>query len=135
MTLCDAAPLVAIFIKRDANHARCLAALPCLPRPLVTTWPCVTEAMYLLHKYGGHPAQDALWQMLEDGKLQIHLNDAAERLQMRALMQRYADTPMDLADASLVVAAETLEQSRIFTLDSDFRVYRLPTGAAFEIVP
>lgn len=135
MILCDANVLIALINHKDQDHQRCRAVLLSLPLPLVSTWPCVAEAMYLLHKYGGHPAQDALWQMLADGKLQIHLNDANERLQMRALMRRYADTPMDLADASLVIAAESLGQSRIFTLDSDFHIYRLPTGAAFEIVP
>ncbi len=43
---------------------------------------------------------------------------------MRTLMQQYSDTPMDLADASLVAAAETLQINRIFTIDSDFHVYR-----------
>ena len=135
MILCDANVLIALINHKDQDHQRCKATLRRVPLPLVSTWPCVTEAMYLLHKYGGHPAQDALWQMLEDGKLQIYLSDQGAHLQMRALMRRYADTPMDLADASLVVAAENLQQSLIFTLDSDFHIYRLPNGAAFEIVP
>ena len=54
---------------------------------------------------------------------------------MKVLMERYQDTPMDLADASLVAAAERLGLSRIFTLDSDFYVYRIDDREAFEIVP
>lgn len=54
---------------------------------------------------------------------------------MRQLMEKYRDTPMDLADASLVVAAETLNLTGIFTLDSDFYVYRIKEIAAFEVVP
>ena len=54
---------------------------------------------------------------------------------MRVLMEKYADTPMDLADASLVAAAETQRLHRIFTLDSDFRVYRINGTNAFEVLP
>ena len=50
-------------------------------------------------------------------------------------MTQYQDLPMDLADASLVAAAEALSLPRIFTLDGDFRVYRLSDGRPFEIVP
>jgi predicted nucleic acid-binding protein len=42
---------------------------------------------------------------------------------------------MDLADASLVAAAEGLELHRILTLDSDFRVYRINGRIAFDLVP
>ena len=54
---------------------------------------------------------------------------------MRALMAKYKDTPMDLADASLVAAAEVLGVRRVFTVDSDFVVYRLPGKQAYDIVP
>jgi len=54
---------------------------------------------------------------------------------MRVLMEQYRDLPMDLADASLVAAAEERALDRIFTLDSDFRIYRLPRGRTFTIVP
>ena len=50
-------------------------------------------------------------------------------------MEKYSDTPMDLADASLVAAAEGLGLHRIFTLDSDFQVYRINGSTAFEVVP
>ncbi|MCG3163996.1 MAG: hypothetical protein JMDDDDMK_05455 [Acidobacteria bacterium] len=53
---------------------------------------------------------------------------------MRALMAQYADTPMDLADASLVAAAESLALRRVFTLDDDFYIYRLADGSTLEIV-
>lgn len=54
---------------------------------------------------------------------------------MHALMVRYQDTPMDLADAYLVAAAEVLGVRQVFTLDSDFHIYRLPGNEAFEVLP
>lgn len=54
---------------------------------------------------------------------------------MYTLMMQYQDTPMDLADASLVACAETLNQKRIFTLDSDFYIYRFKDTEAFEVIP
>jgi uncharacterized protein len=50
-------------------------------------------------------------------------------------MERYSDTPMDFADASLVVAAEVLKTNQIFTLDTDFNIYRIRDTAKFEVVP
>ncbi|MGE0825627.1 MAG: hypothetical protein AB7G75_02810 [Candidatus Binatia bacterium] len=50
-------------------------------------------------------------------------------------MEQYRDTPMDFADASLVAAAETLHLTQIFTLDSDFYVYRINGTPPFEVVP
>ena len=54
---------------------------------------------------------------------------------MASLMEKYRDAPMDLADASLVVVAESRALKRIFTLDSHFRIYRLANGSMLEMVP
>ncbi len=135
MTLTDAGPLIALVDEGDEAHAACTNELNRLPPPLVTTWPCVTEAMHLLNNAGGYFAQEVLWGYIGDGLVVIHYSGPQEQARMRQLMAKYKDTPMDLADASLVAAAEVLGIRRIFTVDSDFLVYRLPGKRAFEIVP
>lgn len=50
-------------------------------------------------------------------------------------MKRYADRPMDLADATLVALAEERKLTRIFTLDADFRIYRIKGRKRFEVIP
>lgn len=120
-TLTDANPRVALLDRGQQDaQARCLAVLPRLPAPLVTTWPCFTEAMYLLGRVAGYPGQRALWQMRASGKLVLHDASDEEASRMAVLMEKYWDTPMDLADASLVATAEALGFTRTFTLDSDF---------------
>ncbi|MCE5266382.1 MAG: PIN domain-containing protein [Planctomycetaceae bacterium] len=136
MILTDTGPLIAILDRRDPNHAACVAAARSLPAvALLTTWPCFTEAMYLLHRANGYAGQRALWGLVHDRRLVLLdlLPDDLSR--MEALMGTYRDTPMDLADASIVVAAERLVARRLFTLDSDFRVFRLSDGSALELVP
>ena len=91
--------------------------------------------MHLLNNVGGHFAQDVLWSYILDGLVAIHESSSEKRTRMRELMAKYKDTPMDLADASLVAAAEVLGLRRIFTVDSDFVVYSLPGKQSFEIVP
>lgn len=91
--------------------------------------------MYLLGTRLGWRAQDALWRLLESEHLIVHDITPAERARMRALMTRFRDLPMDLADASLVAAAETRRLRRILTLDSHFRIYRLNDKESFEIIP
>ncbi len=135
MTLTDTGPLVGIIDADDDHHTACAAQLLRLSTPMVTPWPCFTEAMYLLGESLGYSGQDDLWALVDKGILVIHESSPQERARMRDLMAKYKDTPMDLADASLVAAAEVLGVRRIFTVDSDFVVYRLPGKQPFEIVP
>jgi hypothetical protein len=125
MNLVDAGPLIALIDRgqREA-HRQCVKVLACLSGPLVTTWPCLTEAMYFLGDVRGWSGQLALWRCLERRALLLHSADAEEP-RMQALMEQYQNVPMDLADASLVSAAETTGLRLIFTLDSDFHVYRI----------
>jgi len=127
--------LVALVDADDVHHARCLAALPTLSGPLLTTWPCLTEAMHFLGKARGWDAQAALWQFVRRGALQLHAPSSQAEIRIEELMAQYRDTPMDLADASLVAAAEELNQRRIFTLDKHFYAYRIHDQHAFEIIP
>lgn len=135
MTLCDASALVALINARDRNHDRCVNVLPQLRAPLITTWPCYAETMHLLGHYGGWQAQQKLWDYLNEDILQLHFHNRAEQTRMETLMAQYQDIPMDLGDASLVVAAETLQRTLIFTLDRDFYIYRLFNNQSFQVVP
>lgn len=135
MTLTDAGPLIAVIDRGEAAHERCVAALERLRSPLVTTWPAFTEAMYVLGSAAGWPGQEALWRLVGRGDLQIAPTEGRLLDQARELMERYRDTPMDLADATLVALAEDRGFRRIFSLDNDFRVYRLRNRKALEMVP
>ncbi len=135
MTLTDTGPLVALLDEDDDLHAPCVTASRRLPmEPMLTTWPYFTEAMYLLGEVGGHRYQVRLWALRSSGELLLHDLTPPEIDRMRTLMEKYRDTPMDLADASLVVTAESRSLTRIFTVDSDFYVYRLADGTALEVV-
>ena len=135
MILTDAGPLIALVDRGEVDHARCVAALTQVTLPLVTTWPAFTEAMYLLGEAGGWTGQVALWRMVERADLQVVDLSAAALGRARRLMEQYRDLPMDLADASLVALAEERGLDRVFTLDGDFRIYRLPRGRAFTTIP
>ena len=135
MTLTDTGPLVALVDIGEKTHLQSAALLPRLSPPLVSTWPCLTEAMYLLGKSGGYPFQQALWRLYLSGILVIHEQNALDAERMQVLMDKYRDAPMDFADASLVAAAETLGVQFIFTLDKHFYAYRLASGQAFQVVP
>jgi predicted nucleic acid-binding protein len=135
MILCDTGPLVAIIEERDVRHVDCTATLANLESPLISTWACLTEAMHLVGRKRGHPGQMALWSMMTRGILTVYSQDEFHWRRMRELMVQYRDVSMDFADASLVVLAEVLDLPRIFTVDGDFRIYRLADGRAFEIVP
>lgn len=135
MTLTDAGPLVALIDADEADHDICVMALKSLALPMVTTWPAFTEAMYLLGRAGGSVGQQALWTLRKNGRLEVTdlSREAVDR--SATLMAKYADRPMDLADATLVALAEERGLRRIFTLDDDFLVYRIHGRVGFDIVP
>jgi predicted nucleic acid-binding protein len=133
--LCDAGPLIALVDRRDREHVKCSTLLRTLSLPLVTTWPCFTEAMYFLGKTGGWALQRELWAYRDEGVLMIAELQPSRERRIQDLMAQYADLPMDLADASLVTAAEVFNLQLVFTLDSHFRIYRPLSGGTFEIQP
>lgn len=136
MTLCDAGPLFALVDPRQGDlHERCKKVLPSLPSPLVTTWPSFTEAMYLAHRRGRWSMPKLLWKYVSGSTLGLFDLGPEDIKRMQELMEMYRDTPMDLADASLVTLAERLDQRRIFTLALHFLVYRLRGRTALEVVP
>lgn len=136
MILTDTGPLVALLDGDDRHHHRCLAAVKQLPaEPMLTTWPCFTEAIYLLGAVGGYLYQAQLWRLYAAGRLSLHSFSSAEVERMCKLMDTYQDTPMDLADASLVAVAESVNTEQIFSLDSHFYIYRLLDGSVLQVVP
>ena len=135
MTLTDAGPLVALIDADEQDHDRCRAALGEVTLPMLTTWPAFTEAMYLLGRGGGWLAQQALWRLWQRGDLELAELTEADLRRAATLMAAYADRPMDLADATLVVVAERRDLRRIFSLDSDFHVYRLNTRRHLSVFP
>jgi len=136
MILTDTGALIALLDKDDTNHVVCVSATKHLPAvPLLTTWPCFTEAMYLLGEVGGYRYQAELWKIQTMQRLVLHDLTIAEIKRMAELMEKYRDIPMDLADASLMAVAETHSFRYVFTLDSDFQIYRLDDGSMLRIVP
>ena len=129
--LVDAGGLVAIVNARDHLHQPALAVLSDFFGDLVTTWPAITEACYILPAHLSPPLLDKLvaprWQVLG-------MEGASPRL--AELMRKYVDRPMDVADASMVWAAEETGALRILTADrADFDIYRTRTNKGFEVLP
>ena len=131
MILTDAGPLVALLDADEPDHDRCRDALELLQLPLLTTWPAFTEAMYLIGRAGAWPGQRALWQLLLRDDLVIAPPSGNGTERAAVLMEKYADRPMDLADATMVALAEERRISRIFTLDAHFQIYGLGGRRSF----
>jgi predicted nucleic acid-binding protein len=136
VTLTDAGPLIAIINRNDPHHGECVTVLKQLPEAAMqTTWPCYTEAMHILRQAGGYSAQRELWKLLLNGGLILHELSEFEIGRAAELMEKYRDRPMDLADATLVAAAETLGSIAIFAIDRDFLFYRLSDGRTLQVIP
>lgn len=134
MVIIDAGPLVALFDKSEPAHKRCQEALKNLRTAPVTTWPVLTEAFYLLGDW--EKGQSRLLDFIMSGGLIVHDVPATAYERMWELMKKYADNPMDLADATLVLLAETHSITKVFTLDRrDFSRYRPNHCQHFEIIP
>jgi predicted nucleic acid-binding protein len=125
---------VALVDADDQYHSQCAAAVETFREPMATVWPPLTEAMYLLTDLPR--AQDVLWEMLERGALQLLALGSGDVPRIRELMRKYANRPMDLADAALLRVAEREGIRKIFTVDRrDFSVYRLHGRVRPTIVP
>lgn len=134
MVILDTGPLVALFDDSEPMHAACADMMKSLTVIPVTSWPIITEAFYLLGAW--RKGQSELWDFILAGGVRIDDIPIEQYARIRALMAKYADNPMDLADASLVVVAEIHRIKKVFTLDrKDFSRYRPRHCSHFEIMP
>lgn len=135
--LLDAGPIVALFAVDDRHHARFDAVLRRLGEDglrLLTTWPCIVEAAYLLDA----PQRFEMLHWIEIGGAQVYPFEAQHLGDMTGWMRRYTEhgkREMDFADASLYWLAVATGIREILTVDNaDFARYRLPDGRGFEIL-
>ena len=132
--LLDTGPFVAFLDRSERNHERCLAFMRDFKGCLLTTEAVLTEVVYLLGPAFANqkPALDFI--MLGGAEL-LPLSPALLK-RSAELMAKYADSPMDFADATLVALAEERGITDIVTLDrKDFSVYRTAARKGFTVYP
>lgn len=132
--LVDTGPLVAILSSVDQHHGSCVETLRHLPGPLLSCWPVITEAAWLLR---AHPkAIQQLLRSIDSGFLELLSLAGTEATAIAKVVKRYEDMRPQLADAALVYLADREGIDTIFTLDRrDFSVYRSARKRPFRIVP
>ncbi len=130
--LLDTGCIVALLDRSEAHHEVCAAMVSDAGFPLVTCEPVIAEACYLLRRL--RRAADAVLDNVGRGVFSIPFRIDQSTPSLRALMKKYAQVPMDLADACLVHLATELGDGRILTLDGDFRIYRWGKNRPFELL-
>ncbi len=131
-TLLDRGALVALFDPSAEEHRHFRAELRAAGM-LLTTWPCVTEALHILPRV---KMKTALMRWIGAGAVSVHEFHAADLPPMADWIEQYSERrEMDFADASLVWLGNHSGSRRIMTTDvRDFSRYRLAGGKSFEII-
>ena len=132
--LVDTGALLAVVDVRDEWHEICLEVFQEASLPLVTTTAVLAEMFYFASKVGGLTRR--AWEFIRSSGITIAPITDADLPSLDALMLRYADRPMDFADATLVHVAERQGLRTILTIDhADFETYRIGRNAKFRILP
>jgi len=135
MLIADSGFFYALADRSDRHHDRAVEVLEVIDEPLISTWPVLTEVCHLMNARLGAKVSAQFMRNVGAGFCAVHAIDAAEIGRISALMQHYADLPMDLADASLILLAEHLGHGRILSTDRrDFRTYRFKNHLPFSNV-
>ena len=133
-TLIDTGPLVAILHAEDASHDECTEQLRHLQMPLLTCWPVLTEAAWLLRD-NPQAVQELLLQS-HTGVFRILTLDNSAMLWIAAFLRKYRKLKPQIADAALMYLADRENLDTIFTLDRrDFSIFRLSGGRRVQILP
>ena len=129
--LVDAGPLIALFRQREPRHRQVRHFLATSNSRLHSTWPVVTEVCHFLNAAG----KAAFLTWIKRGGLLVEPMSVVDLDALIALLSKYGDRDMDLADASLVWLADKSGIDEILTMDrKDFEVYRLSSGKPFRQV-
>jgi predicted nucleic acid-binding protein len=131
--LIDTSALVALVDTSDRWHAQCLEAATNLSHPIATTAAVLTEFFH----FRGQPLfhLEAAWRLARSHSIKVLPIDDGDLPDLQRLMLKYADRPMDFADATLVRLAEREGFRTILTVDRDFEVYRIGGRKTFRVLP
>lgn len=133
MVLIDTGYWCALGNPKDKFHQQALLVTSTLKEDPVTTWPVITETCHLLQRELGAKAASQFINLLRVDSIDIFKIESDHLFRTQALMEKYADLPMDLTDASLVILAEELGHGRILSTDlRDFRAYRWKNHNPFQ---
>ena len=132
--LVDTGAILALLDRDDSWHERCARAFASVPLPLATSAAVLAELFHLL---GDSPADAAAaWGLLRSGPFCVPPITDADLPPLQQLMERYADRPMDFADATLVHLARRESLVTVLTVDhDDFETYRIEGRKRFRVVP
>ena len=132
--LLDTGPLVALLAKNDSNHRLCVETLARLPPPLLTCWPVITEAAWLLRRQ--QRPLDRIAEALAAGMFYLLPLGTDDLGGIASIMSRYETSHIQLADAALAWLADRENISTLFTLDRrDFSIIRLKRNRALRLLP
>lgn len=120
--IADTGVIVAYLDKRDEWHKWTYEQMKILPAPYSVCESVITESCFLLAHL--HNGKKNVLEMLKAGFLEIVFSLSNEIEAVENLMQKYENVPMSLADACLVRMSELVDNSVVFTTDSDFHIYR-----------
>ncbi|MCF7970982.1 MAG: PIN domain-containing protein [Methylococcaceae bacterium] len=130
--LVDSGPLIALFDQSDKYHLKSIEFIKNNTSELLTTLASITETLHLLD-FNRHAQFDFLtW--INKGAIKIEPIETADLIRIKELMMKYADLPMDFADACLVLLGEKYKISVIATIDRDFEVYRMNGHTTFKVI-
>ncbi len=132
--LIDTGAMLALLDRSDRWHTVCVEAFGQLRLPLLTSEAVLTE---LFHLVGDNRHEmEAAWKFVRSGAITMAAIEDSELPDIHVLMSRYADRPMDFADATLVYLARREGLSTVFTVDhADFEIYRIEGRRRFRVVP
>ena len=121
--LIDSGPLIALFDSSDSYHVKSVEFIKQNTFDLITSLASVTETLHLLNF--SRNAQSDFLSWLNAGAVAIEAIDNYDLLDIKEMMTKYSDLPMDFADACLVFLGNRLKIDNIATIDRNFDVYRL----------
>ncbi|MCY7417839.1 MAG: PIN domain-containing protein [Chloroflexi bacterium] len=132
----DTGPLYASMDRADPDHFACRELLESAREPLIVPTPVLVEVEWLATKRLGPLAFESVLLSIADGGLVVRDLDLADWARVRTLCRSYADLPLGLVDASVVVSAERLEERTVATLDHrHFSVVRPRHVPSLGLVP
>jgi uncharacterized protein len=131
--LLDTGALVSLLDRSQTFHRQCSEIFAGWRGPVVSTEAVLTEATHLMGKV--RSGRERCLEFVLAGACTLIAPSLATLHRCQKLIEKYADLPMDYADATLVVLAEELDTDLVFTTDRDFKVYRIGGNRPFRIVP